>query len=424
MKKGSGKSHRVTLMICSSLIWAITVPDQASAEPSIARQWDEQLLHAISIDTARPTVHARNLFNLSTVMYDAWAAYDSTAAQYLHHEKVSAPNIEAARSQAISYAAYNLLKYRFVTGPAGVGPGAAETQLDLDFQMSLLGYDPSFTSTVGNSPAALGNRIAQTMINYGLSDGSNEMGNYAPPPGQYVPVNQPLTFDNPGAVMNDPNRWQPLHFLGNRIDQFGHAILESTQKNLTPFWGNVKPFSLTTAERSANGVFLDQGPPPQLGGVGDADFKQGALNVIRLSSQLDPNDGAIIDISPATRGNSPLGTYAQVGYSMNPYTGQPYQPQFVKQADFGRVMAEFWADGPHSDAPPGHWNEIGNYVSDRMEQLGIPKRIGGSGPVVGDLEFDVKRYFAENGALYDAAIAAWNHKGAYDGSRPISFIRY
>ena len=32
--------------------------------------------------------------------------------------------------------------------------------------------------------------------------------------------------------------------------------------------------------------------------------------------------------------------------------------------------------------------------------------------------------FALNGALHDAAIAAWNHKGVYDSSRPISFIRY
>jgi hypothetical protein len=29
-----------------------------------------------------------------------------------------------------------------------------------------------------------------------------------------------------------------------------------------------------------------------------------------------------------------------------------------------------------------------------------------------------------NGAVHDAAIAAWNHKGYYDSSRPISFIRY
>jgi hypothetical protein len=46
------------------------------------------------------------------------------------------------------------------------------------------------------------------------------------------------------------------------------------------------------------------------------------------------------------------------------------------------------------------------------------------GPEVDDLEWDVKSMFALNGALHDAAVAAWNHKGFYDSSRPISFIRY
>ena len=59
-----------------------------------------------------------------------------------------------------------------------------------------------------------------------------------------------------------------------------------------------------------------------------------------------------------------------------------------------------------------------------MESLGIAKRIGAAGPVVNDLEWDIKSMFALNGALHDAAIAAWNHKGVYDSSRPISFIRY
>jgi hypothetical protein len=85
-----------------------------------------------------------------------------------------------------------------------------------------------------------------------------------------------------------------------------------------------------------------------------------------------------------------------VGYGVNPYTSQPYAPQIVKQADFGRVLAEFWADGPRSTAPPGHWNEIANDVNDRMEQLGIAKRIGGTGPVVDDLEWDVKRSHETN----------------------------
>ena len=400
----------------------------ALAEFSDARQWNEQLLHAISIDTARPTVHARNLFYLSAAMYDAWAAYDPTATQYIHLEKTSAADVESARNEAVSYAAYNLLKYRFVSGPGGVGPGALETAVDIDFQMSLLGYDPSFTSTVGDSPAALGNRIAQAVINHGLADGANEAANYANPPGTYQAVNPPLTVEESGVTMNDPNHWQPLHFNGNRIDQFGRVVLTSTQSNLSPYWGEVSPFALTAADRGANGVYLDQGPPPRIGGAGDSAFKANAVSMVRYSSQLDPNDGVMIDISPASRGNTfdaPFTeSYAHAGYAANPVTGEPYAPQMVKRADFARVSAEFWADGPHSNAPPGHWNEIRNDITDEMDQLGIPKQIGGTGPVVNDLEWDVKSMFALNGALHDAAIAAWNHKGLYDTSRPISFIRY
>jgi hypothetical protein len=186
---------------------------------------------------------------------------------------------------------------------------------------------------------------------------------------------------------------------------------------------------MTEADRSANGVYHDQGAPRQLGGATDAAFKQrDAIEFLRISSQLDPNNGVMIDISPATRGNTPNApfteNYDQVGHSVNPYTGLPYEPELVPAGDFGRVVAEYWADGPRSTAPPGHWNEIANDVSDRMTALGIAKRIGGAGPVVSELEWDVKKYVALNGGMHDAAIAAWNHKGVYESARPISYIRY
>jgi hypothetical protein len=91
------------------------------------------------------------------------------------------------------------------------------------------------------------------------------------------------------------------------------------------------------------------------------------------------------------------------------------------QGDFYRTIAEFWADGPASETPPGHWNVIANAVSD---QLAPNLRVGGSGPVVDRLQWDVKVYLALNGAVHDAAIAAWGLKGRYDGVRPISMIRY
>jgi hypothetical protein len=64
---------------------------------------------------------------------------------------------------------------------------------------------------------------------------------------------------------------------------------------------------------------------------------------------------------------------------------------------------------------------IANSVADSPS---FQKRIGGTGPVVDDLEWDVKVYFAMNAAVHDAACAAWGLKRYYDGGRPIEYIRY
>jgi hypothetical protein len=93
----------------------------------------------------------------------------------------------------------------------------------------------------------------------------------------------------------------------------------------------------------------------------------------------------------------------------------------VNLGDFARVMAEFWADGPKSETPPGHWNVLANLVSD---ELSPNLRIGGTGPTLDRLQWDVKLYLALNGAVHDGAIAAWGLKGFYDSVRPISMIRY
>ncbi len=91
------------------------------------------------------------------------------------------------------------------------------------------------------------------------------------------------------------------------------------------------------------------------------------------------------------------------------------------RADYARVLAEFWADGPESETPPGHWFTILNYVNDNPELI---KRYKGEGPLLSDLEWDVKAYFALGGAMHDSAISAWSIKGFYDYIRPISAIRY
>ncbi|MGD0121180.1 MAG: vanadium-dependent haloperoxidase [Candidatus Limnocylindrales bacterium] len=387
-------------------------PPANHPEWSVARRWDEALLDAIRRALPNPPLHARNLFHTSVAMWDAWAAYDPTASGYLVKEKDTAPDVAAARNEAISYAAYRVLTSRFIKSV-----GADVSLSEFDNVMDSLCYPLNVTTTTGNDPAAVGNRIAKAVLDYGMNDGSNQAGGYADP--SYKPVNPPLVVAQPGTTMTDPNRWQPLQIL-HMISQNGIPVTNGVQQNVGPQWGHVKSFGLP--DGGAAGVPIDPGPPPRLGDPAtDQVFKDQAVEVIRDSSLLDPTSPATIDISPGARGNNSLGSNDGTGHPVNPVTGQPYAPDVVNQGDFGRVMAEFWADGPNSETPPGHWNVLANLVSD---ELSPNLRIGGKGLTLDRLQWDVKLYLALNGAVHDAAIAAWGLKGAYDSVRPISMIRY
>ena len=93
----------------------------------------------------------------------------------------------------------------------------------------------------------------------------------------------------------------------------------------------------------------------------------------------------------------------------------------VALGDYGRVIAEFWADGPSRRHRPGTGTRS---PTSRRRLAARAAAIGGDGPEVDRLEYDVKMYLALNGAVHDAAIAAWGAKGHYDYVRPISMIRY
>ena len=379
---------------------------------SVARRWDESLLDAIRRALPNPPLHARNLFHASVAMWDAWAAYDPSASGYVFKEKLGAADVRGARQQALSYAAYRVLTARFIKSV-----GADRTLSQLDDLMDALCYPISITTTDGASPAAVGNRIAKAVLDYGKADGSNETNGYADP--SYKPANPPLVVAKPGITLVDPNRWQPLQ-IEHMISQNGLPVTNGVQQAVGPHWGHVTPFAIPAG--GASGAPIDPGPPPRLGdATTDQAYKAQAVEVIRDSSLLDPTSGASIDVSPASLGANALGSNDGHGYIANPLTGRPYVPELVRPGDFYRAIAEFWADGPNSETPPGHWNVIANAVSD---QLGPNLRIGGSGPVVDRLQWDVKLYLALNGAVHDAAIAAWGLKGHYDGIRPISMIRY
>lgn len=406
-----------SLIALSGIATSLIAP-AASATESIARTWNEQLLTSIRNDLARPPIQARNLFHVSVAMYDAWAAYDVEQQPYFFQEKISAKDVAAARRESISYAAYRMMKHRFAVSPNYV----ATISPALDARMVALGFDPSITTTVGNTPAAVGNRIAALVIQQTFNDGSREQFNYAKDPATYPDVNPPLVVALPfNPTVVDPSRYQPLS-LSFFVDQNGIVIPGGFPAKIAPFWGSVTPFGLQPSDMDPTrpGVYFNPAPAPTLNGPADATYRDGHEQVVVKSAWLTPDDGVMIDISPAAMGNNPLGADTGTGRALNPVTGLPYAPNVVKRGDWARCLAEFWADGPTSSTPPGHWNEIANVVSSHPS---FERRWGGTGPELDELEWDVKVYVALNGALHDAAICAWGLKGYYDAARPITAIR-
>ena len=120
--------------------------------------------------------------------------------------------------------------------------------------MDALCYPIDVTTTDGDSPAAVGNRIAAAVLAAGLADGSNEAGGYADP--DYKPVNPPLVVNQPGTTMTDPNRWQPLQ-IEHMISQNGIPVTNGVQQAVGPHWGHVTTFALPPG--GPTGVPVDPG---------------------------------------------------------------------------------------------------------------------------------------------------------------------
>jgi hypothetical protein len=76
--------------------------------------------------------------------------------------------------------------------------------------------------------------------------------------------------------------------------------------------------------------------------------------------------------------------------------------------DIDKSIAEFWADGPDTTAPPGHWFKIA---------------ADAAAAVVLDLQSTVQLLFATGNAVMDAGIGSWSAKLMYSGARPITMIQ-
>lgn len=103
----------------------------------------------------------------------------------------------------------------------------------------------------------------------------------------------------------------------------------------------------------------------------------------------------------------------EVRYQTSPRAMQMEIEQVLKYSaeldDRQKAIAEYWADGPDSELPPGHWCLFGSWVSARDHNT---------------LDQDVKLFFMIANAVLDGGIAAWDAKRYFDSIRPVSAVHY
>ena len=304
-----------TLQLGLFLIASLLAATCANATNSVARVWDERALAAIRQDTPHPPAQARNYFSLSVCMYDAWAAYDTNSAVgFIYHTKHTATNITAAREEAISYAAWRLLKERHVYSRT-----ASNTLVLDDLQMAALGYNTNNASRDTSTPAGVGNSVYDAVSAWFINDGARQTNgtpyplrdppvaypDYPASQGGYVYTNPALATDRPGIddgsggtnaglTVVDINHWQRLRVV-NSVDQNGFPQ-GPLQGYLGAQWLGVRPFAL--ARTNATKPWIDPGPPPFFGGPTHTQFVKEVVACITAGSHLTPDDGVMIDISP------------------------------------------------------------------------------------------------------------------------------
>ena len=161
-----------------------------------------------------------------------------------------------------------------------------------------------------------------------------------------------------GAPYSDYTSYTPVNSPDQIVDpnrwQPLRAANGTVQTFLTPHWGHVTPFALRSADQ------FRPGPPAQ---YPDPAYLAEAEAIRALSAGL---------------------------------------------TDRQKAIAEYWADGPNTETPPGHWNLFAQFVSARDRNT---------------FDDDICLFFALGNALHDAAIAVWDAKVAYDYVRPITAIK-
>ncbi len=240
-------------------IFFLIIISQTVQANSIVTRWLEFSLPLLNYSAMEPTIATRINTLLNASIYDTWASYDANAigiyTGVVFKNTGGEPTLNN-KEEAISHAAYTVLQ--------ALTP--AHKRLINNYLTDSLGYKIHSNS----KPAILGRKIANIILDVNINDGANQLNNYADYSGYQL-----------GSAVNS---WQPEIFLGD------------FQIPITPHWGKVMPFALSSSNMIMPPVPMDVRSP---------EFQKEIENVLKISRELTDKQKAIAEYW-VPWGNSPL----------------------------------------------------------------------------------------------------------------------
>jgi hypothetical protein len=235
-----------------------------------------------------PPVTSRAFAMMFTAMYDAWAPYDATALpNFTGGSTRTSGDTTAAQNKAVSYAAYTVLLDLYGNDPLQVHR--------LTTHMKSLGYHAGATFP-SNDPGQFGRDAAMRVLSFRWFDGSNQKGDITA--GAYADYTNYKPVNSITSVQ-DATRWQPLEFDDGKKLPF-----------LTPHWGRVKPFALTSGDEFRPTITLPT--------FGSKEYRDQTEEVLTVTAALNDEQKATVEYWAASKLTiTPPGVWLRIAQVMS-----------------------------------------------------------------------------------------------------------
>jgi PAP2 superfamily/PEP-CTERM motif len=322
--------HFMKMLSSIAIGLAALLAANGTAIGDVITDWDTYLINAVKTDTANPATtmpgpgwSSRNMAMVTAAMSDAVdnAAPALSYTPYAYSHLTPTASSTAAAAQAAHDVLMNIYP-------------AQQATLDAELNSSLSGI----TGQALTDGKALGSAVATTIINGRANDGSGTSVSYTPQPG------------------------------------LGHYQLQPGQSAWGPNWGNVTPFVLTGAQKTANANLIASRIDALVPGATSLASPQ-FLSSPAFASAFNQ----VMQIGEA---NSPTRTQAQTDIGV------------------------FWGyDIGGMGPPPILYNQVLQTISSQQHNT---------------LVQNARLYALANLAMADAGIVSWQAKYQYDFFRPIT----